>query len=633
MGTISTPSSPIAMLRAGGKLPSPEGVAVEILRLSCRDLVSGTDIVRVLQADPALAGRVLRAANGAALGLRRRIASLADAVMLLGVPLVRQIVLGFSLASKYRNGACETFDYGGFWARSLLCGLAARRVATHLNVAAAEELFTCGLLSQVGKLALATVFPKEYAQLLLQHAAAPQAELRVMELQCFGTDHTELTVAMLQDWGLPQIYLHAVGAIEAPEKTHAEEGSRLHQVAHILHFADALGEGGFGDGQQAAGAWRKAIRLGLDAETVDELGKDLREQWTEWAHLLELPPLDIALVNEMAEGQPKTAPQRACAGDMALRVLAVSDDPVLLNLLCELLNSAGHTVAAAPGVDVALAVAVKFHPQLLIADWDMRGTDGIELCRALRASDMGQSINMLIVTGPEHEEHLAQAFEAGVDDYLIKPVHPRTLAARLRPVQRLQRLEQERERHETEVRSLAAELALNNRRLQQAAVTDVLTGLPNRRSALDRLEQAWAGSRSRGIPLSCIVVDVKEFALVNQSCGHEAGDALLRHVAAVLRQSARQRDAVCRVGDQKFCVICTNASLAAACMVAERLRTAISARPFQFDARNLTCNICFGVASMEASIDSSMDLFFKADQAVEAARSEGRSSTHWSLAA
>lgn len=633
MGTISTPGSPIDALRASGKLPSPEGVAVEILRLSCRELVSNADIVRVLQADPALAGRVLRAANGAALGLRRRIASLADAVMLLGVPLVRQIVLGFSLASKYRNGTCEAFDYRGFWARSLLCGLAARRVATRLNVAAPEELFACGLLSQVGKLALATVFPNEYAQLLQQHAAAPQTELGVMEQQCFGIDHTELTVAMLQDWGLPQIYLHAVGALEAPEKTKAEEGSRLHQVAHILHFADALGEAGFGDEQSASGVRRKAIRLGLDAEAVDELGKDLREQWTEWAHLLELPPLDISLVNEMAEGQPKAASQRACAGDMALRVLAVSDDPVLLNVLCELLNSAGYTVATAPGLDVALAVAVKFQPQLLIADWDMPGKDGIELCRALRASDMGRSINMLIVTGSEDEEHLAQAFEAGVDDYIVKPVHPRTLAARLRPVQRLQRLEQERERHETEVRSLAAELALNNRRLQQAAMTDALTGLPNRRSALDRLEQAWAGSRSRGIPLSCIVVDVKELILVNESCGHEAGDALLCHVADVLRQSARQRDAVCRVGDQKFCVICTNASFAAACMVAERLRTAISASPFQFDARNLACNISFGVAGMEASINSSMELFFKADQAVETAKKEGHNASRLSLAA
>jgi len=628
MGNINTPGSPIDALRASGRLPSPEGVAVEILRLSSKERVSNAEIVRVLQADPALAGRVLRAANGAALGLRQPIASLADAVMLLGLPLVRQIVLGFSLVSKYNNGACEGFDYRRFWARSLLCGLAARRVATHLNVAAAEELFTCGLLSQVGKLALATVFPKEYEQLLLRHAAAPQAVLGVLERECFGIDHTELTVAMLRDWGLPQIYLQAVGVLEAPEKTEAEEGSRLHLVAHILHFADALGEAGFGDEQSASGAKRKAIRLGLDAETVDELGKNLHEQWTEWAPLLELPPLDTALVNE---DRPEVAARRTDA--VALRVLVVGDNPAMLNVLCELLNFAGHTVATARGMDEALAVAVKSHPQLLIADWDMPGKDGSELCRALRASDMGQSIYMLIVTDSGDEDHLVQAFEAGVDDYIVKPLHPRVLTARLRPVQRLQRLEQERERHVAEACSLAAELALNNRRLQLTAMTDLLTGLPNRRSALDRLEQAWAGSRSRDIPLSCIVVEVEELRSVNQSRGHEAGDALLRHVAAVLRQAARQRDAVCRVGDQKFCVICSNASPAAAGIVAERLRTAISASPFQFDARNLHCNISFGVASMEASIDSSMELFSKADQAVETAKKEGHSASRLSLAA
>ncbi len=628
MGNINTPGSPIDALRAGGRLPSPEGVAVEILRLSSRERVSNAEIVRVLQADPALAGRVLRAANGAALGLRQPIVSLADAVMLLGLPLVRQIVLGFSLVSKYNNGACEAFDYGRFWARSLFCGLAARRVATHLNVAAAEELFTCGLLSQVGKLALATAFPKEYAQLLLQHAAAPQAELCVMERESFGTDHTELSVAMLGDWGLPQIYLQAVGVLEAPEKTEAEEGSRLHQVAHILHFADALGEAGFGDEPSVSGAKRKGIRLGLDAETVDELGKNLREQWTEWAHLLELPPLDIALVNDN-----RLEVDAAFTAAVALRVLVVGDDPAMLNVLCELLNFAGHTVATARGMDEALAVAVKYRPQLLIADWDLPGKDGTELCRVLRASEMGQSIHMLIVTGSADEEGLVQAFEAGIDDYIVKPLHPRMLAARLRPVQRLQRLEQERERHATEVRSLAAELALNNRRLQQTAMTDLLTGLPNRRSALDRLEQAWAGSRSRGMPLSCIVVEVEELRPVNQSRGHEAGDALLRHVAAVLRESARRRDAVCRIGDQKFCIICTDAAPAAAGMVAGRLRKAISASPLQFDARNLLCNISYGVASMEASMQSSMELFSRADEAVETAKQEGHSASRLSLAA
>jgi two-component system cell cycle response regulator len=631
MSNISTPGSPIDALRTSGKLPSPEGVAIEVLRLSCEELVSNAEIVRVLQADPALAGRVLRAANGAALGLRRQIASLADAVMLLGLPIVRQIVLGFSLASKYRNGACEAFDYRQFWARSLLCGLAARRVATHLNVAAPEELFTCGLLSHVGKLALATVFPKEYAQLLQQHAAAPQTELGVMEQQCFGTDHTGLTVAMLQDWGLPQIYLQAVGALEAPEKIEADEGSRLHLVTHILHFADTFGEAGLGEDQPASVVRRKAIRLGLDAEAVAELCKELREQWAEWAQLLELPPLDITLEEGIAESQPESASKPA--DTLALRVLAVGDDHVMLNLLCELLNSTGHTVATARGRDEALAVAVKYRPQLLIADWDRSGKEGIELCRALRASAMGQSIHILIVTGSGDEESLVQAIEAGVDDYIVKPLHPRMLAARLRPVQRLQRLERERERQVTEVRSLAAELALNNRRLQQAAMTDTLTGLPNRRSALDRLEQAWAGSRSRGVPLSCIVVEVGALRPVSESCGPEASDALLRHVAAVLRQSARQRDAVCRIGDQKFCIICTNTSPADAGMVAERLRTAVAASPLRFDAWNLACSISYGIAGMEASIDSSMTLFSKADQALEAAKKEGHSVSHLSLAA
>jgi len=109
----------------------------------------------------------------------------------------------------------------------------------------------------------------------------------------------------------------------------------------------------------------------------------------------------------------------------------------------------------------------------------------------------------------------------------------RCARARSQPVfgrQRLLRLQDERERHVQEMRSLASELAVNNRRLQQAAMTDFLTGLPNRRYAFDRPGPGVGGSQRRNSSLSCIVIDVDHFKSVNDNHGHDAGDALLRHV-------------------------------------------------------------------------------------------------------
>lgn len=631
MSVISLAGSRLDELRASGNLPSPKGVALEILRLSRSENASGADIVRVLQADPALAGRILRAANSASLGARRPVVSLNDAVMLLGMPLVRQLALGFSLVTQYRGGACKAFDYQGFWRRSLLCALSAQLIAVRMKVIAPEELFACGLLSQVGKLALASVFPAEYDRVLSRLAAAPQGDLRALEQHSFATDHLEVTVSMLADWGLPTILRNAVGAHMEPEKFQAEDGSRLLVLTRALHFAAALSDVTLGEhkgrAERAPGVLRKALRLGLDADAVDQFSTALGKQWGDWAPLLELPPMDIVPLKDMIEPAATADPVQPGATEFPLRILIVDADPVALAGLQQLLASAGHTVATAGDGRHGLEVAVKFQPQLLVTGWEMPGMDGVELCRTLRASQIGQSMHMLIVTAFEDEEHLVAAFNAGIDDYMVKPLRPRTLAARLRSAQRMLRLQDERERQALEMRSLASELAVNNRRLQQAAVTDFLTGLPNRRYAFDRLDQEWAASRRRISALSCIVIDVDHFKAVNDTHGHDAGDALLRNVARLLRESARLPDAVCRIGGEEFVVICPDTALADAFRVAERLRAAVNGNSLSWNGVKLSCTISLGVAAVDTSIASPAELIRKADQAAYQAKKEGRNVT------
>ena len=166
----SSRNTTLDMLRKRGNLPSPQGVALSIMRLLGTRNANRGDIVRQLQADPALAGRILSVANSVATGARRSIVALSEAVLLLGLPLVRQLALGFSLVSQYRKGRCNEFDYVGFWTQSLLMGLAAQQIARKVKPAAPDEMLVCGLLSGVGKLAFATVFPDEYSRVLAQHA-------------------------------------------------------------------------------------------------------------------------------------------------------------------------------------------------------------------------------------------------------------------------------------------------------------------------------------------------------------------------------------------------------------------------------------------------------------------------------
>ncbi len=137
-------------LKATGKLPSPKGVALSIIRLLQRDDFRISDLVQLVQSDPAIAGRILYFANAAAFGRSRPIVSLQRAIVALGSFRVRDLVIGLSVMHSHRSGLCVEFDYEKFWGHSLATGIACQELA-HFAQIASEELFTIGLLARVGE--------------------------------------------------------------------------------------------------------------------------------------------------------------------------------------------------------------------------------------------------------------------------------------------------------------------------------------------------------------------------------------------------------------------------------------------------------------------------------------------------
>jgi HD-like signal output (HDOD) protein len=111
-------------VKAMGELPSPKGVALTIIRLTQRDDVSAAQLENAIKTDPAFVGRLLKAANAAGRNGGRPVVAISDALKVLGMGVVRNLALGFSLISGYRKGACEHFDFDRFWNRSVLTGLA-----------------------------------------------------------------------------------------------------------------------------------------------------------------------------------------------------------------------------------------------------------------------------------------------------------------------------------------------------------------------------------------------------------------------------------------------------------------------------------------------------------------------------
>ena len=202
---------------------------------------------------------------------------------------------------------------------------------------------------------------------------------------------------------------------------------------------------------------------------------------------------------------------------MSLTVLVVEDDRSTLLLVEHVLKSVGHKVHTAQDGRSGLALAMSIRPQIIISDWIMPGLDGVSFCKALRQTEEGQQMYFIILSALEQDDQLVEAFESGVDDYVTKPFTARVFAARLRAGHRVVKLQEDARRDSENLRRFAAELAVANRRLQQAALTDPLTGLPNRRYGMERLEQEWAASTRTRRPLTCMVIDVDQFKQVNDS--------------------------------------------------------------------------------------------------------------------
>jgi diguanylate cyclase (GGDEF)-like protein len=618
-------------LRATGLLPSPKGVALAVMRLAQDERTTNAEMVRTIKADPALAGRIIKAANTVHFGVRRPVAAIPDALVVLGLSTVRQLVLGFSLVSDYRSGKCVGFDYDAFWSRSLVTALCMQGVISRVRVAVPEECFLLGLLSRIGCLALATVYPEEYGQLLRSHGTRSVAELAYTEKRAFATDHNELTAALLIDWGLPKVLVEPALHHEDPAGGKFADGSRGFVLVHALHLATYLADLCLAP-EAARGAllpnlFLLGTRIALDADQVSAIADEAIGNWAEWSRLLDIPVQPVHSLTDLATG-PEPRPEALGVGLVPerpkLRLLVVDDDKSVLMLLDKLLTHAGYEVFTATNGRDALHTAMECRPQLIVADWLMPEMDGLEFCRALRNTKIGRGVYLVLLTGIEDDSRLVEAFEAGVDDYVLKPINPKMLLARLRAGERVVGLQSEVESDREEIRRFAAQLAMTNRRLLEAALLDPLTGIPNRRYAMDRVQQEWAAAERGARPLACMLIVVDHFKGNTHSHGHDSGDRVLQRVADTLKQSARTHDVICRIGGEEFLVVCPDTDASAAGQCAERLRHAVSALRIAVGSATLQVTISIGVAAMDSGMTSPDSMIKAADQAVYAAKQAGR---------
>ncbi|MCP3874664.1 MAG: bacteriohemerythrin [Desulfobacteraceae bacterium] len=185
-------------------------------------------------------------------------------------------------------------------------------------------------------------------------------------------------------------------------------------------------------------------------------------------------------------------------------------------------------------------------------------------------------------------------------------------------------LKQLNESLEEKIELRTRELSEANRHLEELSLTDVLTGLPNRRHAIRCLSKLWEEALQNDSPLVCMMIDADHFKEVNDTYGHDAGDAVLIELAKTLQHALRSDDTVCRLGGDEFFIICPNTDKEGGMHIAELTRKAVSELRVPTGGEPWHGSISIGVASRSPDMKKIEELMKDADTGVYAAKEAGK---------
>jgi diguanylate cyclase (GGDEF)-like protein len=282
-------------------------------------------------------------------------------------------------------------------------------------------------------------------------------------------------------------------------------------------------------------------------------------------------------------------------------ILVVDDNPDKLNLIKAALNLAGYNVTTATDGDEALTAIESYQPDLVITDVMMPRMNGYELAQRIRANPITKFIPVIMQTAAGRRiEDLRRANEAGALGYITDPTDLDLLLARTRTL-------------------LEFKAYLDV--CEEAAFTDHLTGLANRRRFERQLEREVARMERYGHAFSLLMIDIDSFKDLNDSFGHDAGDDAIRRLSKVLREGTRGIDLAARIGGEEFAVLLVETSKQGGFEVAERLRAAIKVLEIP-TARRITAS--FGVAECPTDAHTAAEVLKAADVALYEAKRNGR---------
>jgi diguanylate cyclase (GGDEF)-like protein len=294
-----------------------------------------------------------------------------------------------------------------------------------------------------------------------------------------------------------------------------------------------------------------------------------------------------------------------------LKLLVVDDSALYRRLVEHSVSHAHYALLFAEDGRRGLEIYLKEQPDLVITDWTMPDLSGPELCQQIRRTPRTSYCYIVLLTSHTEKEQVVEGLAAGADDYLTKPFHEGELLARLGVGRRIVELHRQ--------------VAAKNRQLEELALTDALTGLPNRRAIERWAARELSGAARHRYSVCFAIADLDNFKKINDTFGHDSGDLILRGFADVLRSNTRQSNLCGRLGGEEFLITFSHSTSENAAIALERIRGDFERKEFVTPKGIVRATASFGIAGFEGSVAPEFtDMLSRADGALYRAKGKGR---------
>jgi HD-like signal output (HDOD) protein len=219
-------------ITATGALPTLPAAAMYVLQLADDDHSELPQIAALIEKDPALSVKVLRAVNSSFYGLPQKVSTISQAVVMLGLHSVKALTLSFTLLAGVRKDNSRGFNHLMYWRRSMYAAAAARIIAGKVLVSKQEDCFVAALLMDIGTLLLDQMLGEQY-DAVCEHAGF-HADLIVHETHELGVTHPEVAGILAKHWGLPEVLAVPMANHHGPA---AVEDTYLRKITEVVWLA------------------------------------------------------------------------------------------------------------------------------------------------------------------------------------------------------------------------------------------------------------------------------------------------------------------------------------------------------------------------------------------------------------